>query len=311
MADQPTTTATAPDQEQPQSQWRPIGEAVGAGDVPVEVIESLCLNCHEQGETRMLLTVIPYFREVIVCSFRCEHCGHSNNEIQSAGEIQPLGAIYTVKCTDRDDLNRQLVKSESCTISIPEYQLTIPAGRGQFTTIEGVLADTIRDLEHDQPLRKIQHPELHEKIQHLVAKLRLIVPNVEAPPAAAAADSDEPEPTASTSSASESEAAPPMPNFTLKLDDPSGNSFVETRGGLQDPKWSKREYGRDKAQDEALGLRHDEEQDKSTSHYPEEILSFPGVCSLCGSELETLMKKVNIPHFKVSEHVTSVILKRL
>ncbi|GAA5957041.1 hypothetical protein JCM8115_003938 [Rhodotorula mucilaginosa] len=283
------STATAPEEQQPQSQWRPIGEAVGAGDVPVEVIESLCLNCHEQGETRMLLTVIPYFREVIVCSFRCEHCGHTNNEIQSAGEIQPLGAIYTVKCTDRDDLNRQLVKSESCTISIPEYQLTIPAGRGQFTTIEGVLADTIRDLEHDQPLRKIQHPELHEKIQDLVAKLRVIVPNVEAAPGGA-----DDEPTASTSA----EATAPMPNFTLKLDDPSGNSFVETRGGLQDPKWSKREYGRDKAQDEALGLKHDEEQDKATSHYPEEILSFPGVCSLCGSELETLMKKVNIPHFK-------------
>jgi hypothetical protein len=31
-----------------ENQWRPIGEAVGAGDVPVEVIESLCMECHEQ-----------------------------------------------------------------------------------------------------------------------------------------------------------------------------------------------------------------------------------------------------------------------
>jgi zinc finger protein len=36
----------------------------------------------------MLLTVIPYFKEVIVMSFKCEHCGNSNTEIQSAGEIQ-------------------------------------------------------------------------------------------------------------------------------------------------------------------------------------------------------------------------------
>jgi zinc finger protein len=36
----------------------------------------------------MLLTSIPYFREVIVVSFRCEHCGNTNNEIQSAGEIR-------------------------------------------------------------------------------------------------------------------------------------------------------------------------------------------------------------------------------
>jgi len=36
----------------------------------------------------MMLTSIPFFREVIVMSFRCEHCGHTNNEIQSAGKIR-------------------------------------------------------------------------------------------------------------------------------------------------------------------------------------------------------------------------------
>ena len=35
--------------QQPQeNEWKPIGDAVGAGDVPVEVIESLCMECHEQ-----------------------------------------------------------------------------------------------------------------------------------------------------------------------------------------------------------------------------------------------------------------------
>ncbi|GAA5924737.1 hypothetical protein JCM1841_004132 [Sporobolomyces salmonicolor] len=275
--------------QQQQSEWKPIGEAVGAGDVNVEVIESLCMECHEQGETRMLLTVIPYFREVIVVSFRCEHCGYTNNDIQSAGEIQPLGSIYTVKCTSRSDLNRQLVKSEHCLISIPEYQLQIPPGRGQFTTIEGVISDTIRDLEHDQPLRKIQHPDVWEKIDELVKKLRELVPDM---------DKDDTLEGGGAPVTQEEADAVPMPTFTLKLDDPSGNSFVETRGGLNDPKWRKQEYGRDKEQDNALGLAHDEAQDKATSHYPEEVLSFPGICSLCGSELETLMKTVDIPHFK-------------
>ena len=36
----------------------------------------------------MMLTAIPYFREVVIYSFRCEHCGETNNEIQSAGKIQ-------------------------------------------------------------------------------------------------------------------------------------------------------------------------------------------------------------------------------
>lgn len=69
-------------------------------------IESLCMRCHEQvgdsesrnmqfvlirdpqGTTRLLLTSIPYFKEIVVSSFRCDQCGHRDTEIQSAGEIQ-------------------------------------------------------------------------------------------------------------------------------------------------------------------------------------------------------------------------------
>lgn len=70
----------------------------------MQEIESLCMRCHEQvgllqyrsasrsaldkGVTRILLTSIPYFKEIVVSSFRCEHCGHRDTEIQSAGEIQ-------------------------------------------------------------------------------------------------------------------------------------------------------------------------------------------------------------------------------
>ena len=53
----------------------------------VEEIESMCINCEEnvlllpqssidgQGITRLLLTKIPFFREVIIMSFSCPHCG--------------------------------------------------------------------------------------------------------------------------------------------------------------------------------------------------------------------------------------------
>jgi zinc finger protein len=42
---------------------------------------SLCMNCEEQGETRLLLTSIPHFREVIISSFRCDNCGHHEQVI--------------------------------------------------------------------------------------------------------------------------------------------------------------------------------------------------------------------------------------
>ena len=259
--------------------------------------------------TRMLLTYIPHFREVIIMSFRCDHCGTlslllalsvhwtdslragcANNEVQAAGQIQERGSIYTVKITDREDLNRQLVKSEHCLITIPEYALQIPASRGQLTTVEGIISDTIRDLELDQPDRLEQIPEVHEKIKVLLDKLKLIVE-----------DGKE-----------DGGIETKMPVFTIKLDDPSGNSFVETHGGLSDPKWSKREYTRSVEQNVALGLRGEEEKSETIAEedvddlHPEEVLSFPTTCSLCGSNLETLMKTVNIPHFKVSFLILSI-----
>ncbi|KAI3476317.1 hypothetical protein L1887_62081 [Cichorium endivia] len=175
--------------------FKPIGEHVADGDQPasteveqkmVDEIESLCMDCHKQGTTRMLLTYIPYFREVIVVSFSCPHCGNRNSEIQSAGQIQTKGCLYTVHVTNPTDLNRQVVKSEHCTITIPELQIEIPPKKGQLTTIEGVVSDTLRDLELDQPLRKHMQPEAYAKIEEVCDKLRNILGEEKADEEAAA-----------------------------------------------------------------------------------------------------------------------------
>lgn len=310
--------------------FRPIGEAAAAADAlkaedeqmqvdntagekqqeevddgealehPVEEIESLCMQCRENGTTRMLLTMIPYFKEVIIMSFRCPHCGFHNNEIQSAGQIQELGSVYTVKCTTREDLNRQLVKSEFSTLQIPEYELTLPPGKGQLTTIESIISHTIEDLEFEQPVRQHTTPELHAKIEEILNRLRGIVSEKE------------------DSSYSSNDKLDKT--FTVKLDDPSGNSFIEARGGFEDPKWSKREYKRTAEQNEALGLAGPANTGENaiangaststvnaanektlTDDYvnkPEDVYSFPDVCSSCGAHLETFMKTVDIPHFK-------------
>jgi len=73
----------------------------------VEEIQSLCMNCHEDGITKLLLTKIPFFREIVIMSFSCDHCGLQNNEIQSAGTIQPKGAKYAFRIEKDEDLQRQ------------------------------------------------------------------------------------------------------------------------------------------------------------------------------------------------------------
>ncbi len=250
-------------------------------------------------------------------SFRCEHCGFSNNEIQSAGVIRRKrpsayeeshpsecvclsaeGAVYTARILSRQDLNRQIVKSETCTVTIPEYELTIPASKGQLTTVEGVIGDVIRDLSYDQPLRRIQDEDTFTKIQALVDKLKVIVP-----------DEDEYSEGGITPKRAVNLEAP-MPPFTLKLDDPAGNSFIEFVDSMADPKWNLRTYRRTKEQNVALGLVAADgsvvdEKENVTEDAPaddsgnEEIYVFPGICSSCGHPLDTMMKKVVIPYFKV------------
>ncbi|WFD36720.1 nucleolar zinc-finger protein [Malassezia cuniculi] len=269
--------------------FRPIGEHVAEDDAKqgLHEIESLCMNCHKQGITRMLPTYIPYFREVIVMSFYCPHCGTRNSEVQSAGEIQDKGVVYTVHIVAESDLNRQVVKSEYCTVSIPDIQLQIPAGRGQITTVEGVLSDTIEDLSLDQPVRKHMQPEVYEKIEALINKLRAIIGRNEGD--------------ATTPATGERRFEP----FKIVLDDPSGNSFVDFTGGVEhlgasDNKWSKRDYHRTREQNEMLGIGVQVQENAPAGEHidREEILHFDGNCSSCNAPIRTNVKTVDIPYFK-------------
>lgn len=198
--------------------------------------------------------------------------------------VTEKGSVYTVKITSVKDLDRQLVRSDKCTLTIPEYELTIPPTKGQMTTVEGVISDIIKDLSIGQPVRKHTEPEVFEKIDALLNKLRAVVPE-------------------ETSDSAELDPNRSIPSFTLRLDDPTGNSFAEPTQGLNDPKWSKREYTRTKQQEKDLGLAEETKEvtltDDMKVENPEEVLSFPDVCSSCGATLETFMKKVDIPHFKV------------
>jgi zinc finger protein len=207
-----------------------------------------------------------------------------------------------------------MVKSETCTVTIPEYELTIPASKGKLTTVEGVIQSVIHDLSYNQPLRRIQDEDTYTKIQVLIDKLKSIVP-------------DEDEDTDGgivPTRAANLEA--PMPHFTVELDDPTGNSFIEFRDSMaSDPNWSFKTYRRTQEQNVALGLvaadaagdsGTDEQHNDTTETVPkddpdEEIYVFPGVCSSCGHPLNTMMKKLVIPYFKVRFPVIGVTMSNL
>ena len=66
----------------------------------------ICLRVHGfmplQGVTKLLLTKIPLFREVILMSFDCPHCNYSNSEIQPGGPIQDQGVKYVLNLSQKE-----------------------------------------------------------------------------------------------------------------------------------------------------------------------------------------------------------------
>ncbi|KAI1765203.1 zinc finger protein zpr1 [Hypoxylon sp. FL1150] len=238
----------------------------------VEEIESLCMNCHENGTTRMLLTAIPYFREVILMSFSCDKCGFSNSEIQSAGTIQPKGSSYILRLTEMPDFERSVVKSDTAIVKFIELDLEVPAGRGQLTNVEGLLSTIIDDLELGQEARKEQAPEVHAKVDEIIQKGRAMLAG---------------------------EAFP----FRLSVDDPAGNSWItpNMRDGVG--KWEKRDYVRTPEQNEALGLGAGDvvgnaQETADDDIIPDQVYEFPATCPGCMHPCTTNMKMVDIPHFK-------------
>ena len=206
------------------------------------------------------------------------------------------GTVYTVGITNRKDLNRQLVRSETCEIAIPELDLTLPpTSRGLLTTVEGLIRDVATDLTFGQALRRIEDEAGYTKIQEIIDKLKAIVGTEE--------DDGE------SSIDQAKDAASPMSKFTIQLDDPAGNSFIEFVDSMADPDWSLKTYHRTLEQNIALGLVAPSDEALRISSISEdlqnipfsedEVFVFPGICSSCAHPIQTRMKKINIPYFKV------------
>ncbi|KAG1260817.1 hypothetical protein G6F68_007145 [Rhizopus microsporus] len=245
-------------------------------------IESLCMKCQENGITRILLSKIPHFKEIIIMAFECPHCGFRNNELQSAGSVNERGHTITLSILNKDDMNRQIVKSDYCSLKFIELDMEIPANRdrGLLTTVEGLVSNAIDDLSAGQPIRKATDEAVYNRIEEILATMN------------------------------EYKEGKP---FTLVLDDPSGNSYVENRClPSQDPQIKLRWYTRTAEQQAFLGLQNDQTPAEEAAARAArvvasemvnedgipEVMTFPANCPSCHAPCSTNMHVMEIPHFK-------------
>lgn len=234
-------------------------------------IDSLCLNCKEDGKTRLLFTKIPFFKEVVLMSFECNSCGWKNNELQPAAVIGEKGIQYKVNVNTINDLSRQVVKTEWAEICIPEVEFEVTKQSGLITTIEGLIERAIEGLT--PAAEETKEPKLIQFIEKM------------------------------------KELKEGKKPFTFLLKDPTGNSFIENPlAPEQDPKMEVIHYTRTSDEDKSIGILPAEESTISETQAllsvdPEELIKgevheLPTNCPACNAPCNTRMKVTEIPHFK-------------
>ena len=86
-------------------------------------------------------------------AFVCDHCGYRNSEIKEGGGIGEKAKKITFKVTEVSDLNRDVFKSGTAKIVIPEIGLDMEGGTlgSLYTTVEGLIAKLIDEFKEHNP----------------------------------------------------------------------------------------------------------------------------------------------------------------
>ncbi|KAL2627729.1 hypothetical protein AAZV13_07G189400 [Glycine max] len=143
--------ATAGHRAIAQSNSSEIAEALFRYTAPEEVMTfpSSCGACAASCETRMFVTNIPYFQEVIVMASTCDSCGYRNSELKPGGRIPEKGKRITLNVKNVNDLSRDVIKSDTASVKVPELDLELASGTlgGIVTTVEGLITKISESLE--------------------------------------------------------------------------------------------------------------------------------------------------------------------
>ena len=201
-----------------------------------------CPDCNAPSSTNMKVTKIPFFKEVVIMATTCDACGHKTNEVKSGGGIEPTGTKIILKVTGGFDLSRDVLKSETASIEIPEieFEMGSHAIGGRFTTLEGLLENVLEKIENN-PMASFgalpgdsAKTETKNKMEEFKQKLKEMIDGSKC--------------------------------FTFILDDPAGNSYLQNLYAPDDdPEMVVEKYERTFDQNEDLGLN-----DMKVENYGEE-----------------------------------------
>lgn len=101
----------------------------------------------------MCCATIPYFKEIIIMAYSCDVCGHKSTEIKQGGGISEKATKITFSVHNVTDMNRDIFKSDTCFVSIPELDIELQPGTlgSVYTTVEGLMVKMQEQMEEINP----------------------------------------------------------------------------------------------------------------------------------------------------------------
>ena len=128
----------------------------GGGMDDVDILEgktydlpTQCPGCTKIAQLLVQKVNIPHFKEVVLMNTICDECGYQTKDVKTGGEVSAKGKRIWLEVKSIKDLNRDILKSQSCLLRIPEFELSVEPGTmgGRFTTVEGILTQLRDDLK--------------------------------------------------------------------------------------------------------------------------------------------------------------------
>ncbi|GIY18396.1 zinc finger protein ZPR1 [Caerostris extrusa] len=155
----------------------------------------------------------------------CEACGHKTNEVKSGAGIEPHGIRFTLQVKEHKDLTRDLLKSDTCKISVKEIELEVGscAFRSRYSTVEGILTTIKEQLIESNPFITGDSADLIRK-----GKMEVFLQKID-------------------------EIIDGKRTVTFIMDDPCGNSYLQSFEP-PDENLVVEKYQRSMEQDDELGL---------------------------------------------------------
>jgi zinc finger protein len=213
------------DEDMAPNEAAPCDNSTGVSHDEVLTFSDSCPNCRMVTTTNMKLVDIPHFKEVVIMATSCDHCGYKHNEVKSGSGISEKGKRIELHLIDPSDLSRDILKSETATLSIPELQLDMTEGTlgGRFTTIEGLLSAIKKQLSDDNPF-VVGDSSSHSLMSKFISDLTEVIKGKRL-------------------------------DIHIILDDPAGNSYLQNvYAPDDDPEMKIIQYERSFEQNENLGL---------------------------------------------------------